>query len=56
MNQVALYRSVEKASRESLTACFPTSRFLSMSTAKRFIVSLTVAVGWTLSCARPVFA
>jgi hypothetical protein len=56
MNQVALDRSAGKASRESLTAYFPTTRFLSMSTAKRFFVSLTAAVGWTLSWARPVFA
>ena len=56
MNRVALDGSAEKAGRRSLTGRFPTARFLTMSMANRFTVSLAAAIGWTLSWAQPVFA
>ena len=56
MNPVALDRSAGKADRESLTRRFPTARFLTMSMANRFTMSLAAAIGWTLFWAQPVFA
>jgi hypothetical protein len=56
MNRVALDRSTGKAGRHSLTGRFPTARFLIMSMANRFTVSLVITLGWVLSWASPVFA
>jgi hypothetical protein len=56
MNQVALDRSTGTAGRRSLMGRFPTAKFLIMSRANRFTVSLVAALGGTLSWTSPVFA
>jgi hypothetical protein len=56
MNRVALDLPTGKAGRDSLTGRFPSARFLTMSMANRFTVSLAAAIGWTLSWAQSVFA
>jgi len=56
MNRVAFDPSAGNAGRYFLPGHSPTTRFLSMSMARRFTMSVAAAVGWTLSWARPVFA
>jgi hypothetical protein len=56
MSRIPFDPSAGKAGRASLPGRSPTTRFLSMSTAKRFTVSVAAAVGWALSWAQPVFA
>jgi hypothetical protein len=56
MNRVALDRSARKAGRDSLTSRFPSARFLTMSMANRFTLSVAATIGWTLSWAQSAFA
>jgi hypothetical protein len=56
MNRVRVNPSVATARRPSLPRGFPTARFLTMSTAKRFTMLIGAALGWTMTWARPVFA
>ena len=56
MNRILFDPCAGKAGRSSLPGRTLTTRFLSMSMAKRFTVSVAAAAGWTLSWAQPVFA